>query len=135
MNSIGDRLREERIRLGLSQDEFAAVAGVQRRAQGNYERGERAPDAVYLASVAARGADIQYIVCGIRTVPDAQHQDDLKRMSDAWETLELALEKVRRTLPPSKKRKAAEALYRASKAQVSGVSQDQLTALVLELAA
>nr|WP_183003589.1 helix-turn-helix transcriptional regulator [Achromobacter sp. UMC71] len=135
MNPIGDRLREERVRLGMNQDEFAEAGGVQRRAQGNYERGERAPDADYLARIAGRGADVLYIVTGARSLSDENLAADLKRYGDAWETLELALEKVKRTMPPARKRKAAEALYRASKAQMAGVTQEQLTALVLDLAA
>ena len=48
MFPIAERLREERARLGMNQDAFAAAAGVQRRTQVNYERGERSPDCAYL---------------------------------------------------------------------------------------
>ncbi|WP_332451459.1 helix-turn-helix transcriptional regulator [Burkholderia ubonensis] len=66
MNTIGSRLREERLRLGLSQDEFAAVGGVLRRAQSNYESDERSPDAKYLTAVAELGVDVMYILLGRR---------------------------------------------------------------------
>lgn len=66
MNSFGERLREERQRLGLNQTEFAGLAGVQKQAQLKYEKGERSPDANYLAAIAAAGADVQYIVTGVR---------------------------------------------------------------------
>lgn len=69
MSQLNERLREERERLGLSQDEFAEIGGVQRRSQGNYERGERVPDAAYLAAIAGSGVDVLYIVTGIRTPP------------------------------------------------------------------
>ena len=62
--SIGVRLREERERLAMSQEKFAALGGVQKRAQINYESGERLPDAGYLAAIAADGADVMYILTG-----------------------------------------------------------------------
>lgn len=66
---IAERLREERIRLGLSQADFAEAGGAHRKSQGNYESGERSPDADYLAAIAAVGADVQYIVTGEREGP------------------------------------------------------------------
>jgi len=65
--NINDRLREERERLKLPQDRFAAVGGVQKRAQINYESGERMPDAGYLAAVASIGVDVLYVLTGERS--------------------------------------------------------------------
>lgn len=62
----GTRLREERERLAMNQAEFGAVGGVKKLAQLNYEKGERMPDAAYLAAIAAAGADVLYIVTGLR---------------------------------------------------------------------
>lgn len=64
---IGERLKEERERLGLSQTEFAARACASKNTQYNYEKGERSPDAIYLAGVAAEGVDVLYVVTGVRT--------------------------------------------------------------------
>jgi transcriptional regulator with XRE-family HTH domain len=64
--NIGQRLREERERLGLSQERFAAVGGVQKRAQINYESGERVPDAHYLEGIALLGVNLLYVVTGTR---------------------------------------------------------------------
>ncbi|WP_287031368.1 helix-turn-helix domain-containing protein [Pseudomonas sp. UBA6310] len=64
---FGERLKEERLRLGLNQSDFAAFAGVAKNSQLNYEKGERSPDAVYLAAVAEKGVDVLYVVTGIRT--------------------------------------------------------------------
>lgn len=66
---IGERIREERERLGLSQADFAALAGAHRKSQGNYESGDRYPDAAYLAAIAEAGADVGYIVTGKRDGP------------------------------------------------------------------
>ncbi|MDD4930485.1 MAG: helix-turn-helix transcriptional regulator [Gallionella sp.] len=67
--SIGIRLREERERLGFSQAGFAEIAGAHRKSQGNYELGERMPDAAYLSAIAAAGADVLYILTGQRSAP------------------------------------------------------------------
>jgi transcriptional regulator with XRE-family HTH domain len=75
---LGDRIAEERKRLGLNQDEFADVAGVKRRAQSLYENGHRSPDSDYLTRIAAAGADIVYILTGERG-PAAAGQ--------AWQTM------------------------------------------------
>lgn len=63
---IGERLKEERDRLGLSQTDFAALGGAGRKTQFNYETGERAPDGAYLAAIASVGADVLYILTGQR---------------------------------------------------------------------
>lgn len=64
---IGDRLKEERERLGFNQTDFAAQAGASKNSQYNYEKGERSPDAAYLSAVADQGVDVLYVVTGERT--------------------------------------------------------------------
>lgn len=61
-----NRLREERERLGLSQEAFSALANAAKRAQIYYEKGERRPDADYLTAIAEAGADVLYILTGRR---------------------------------------------------------------------
>lgn len=67
--TIGKRLKVEREKLGFNQTDFAAIGGVGRKSQFNYEDDERRPDAAYLAAIAAAGADIRYIVTGERDGP------------------------------------------------------------------
>lgn len=67
MNSIGERLRQERERIPLTQPELATRCGVTMRSQRNYEKGERSPDADYLAALAPHGLDVLYILTGQRT--------------------------------------------------------------------
>lgn len=74
MSHVGSRLREERLRIGLSQDEFAAVGGITRRSQSAYESDERSPDASYLLSVRALGVDIYYVLTGERVA--AEHETE-----------------------------------------------------------
>jgi transcriptional regulator with XRE-family HTH domain len=66
MSQVGSRLRDERLRIGLSQDEFASVGGVARRSQSAYEADERSPDADYLLAVREIGVDICYVLTGER---------------------------------------------------------------------
>ena len=65
--SIFNRLKEERKRLGHNQPDFGELGGVKKLAQINYEKGERKPDSAYLARIASAGADVQYIITGIRS--------------------------------------------------------------------
>lgn len=63
---LGSRLREERERLGLSQTDFGAAAGVGRKTQFNYESDERSPDGEYFAKIAALGIDVRYVITSSR---------------------------------------------------------------------
>lgn len=65
MNTLNERLKEERNRLGLNQTDFAALAGVGKTTQINYESGNRTPSADYLAAIFNHGVDIQYVVTGV----------------------------------------------------------------------
>ncbi|CUI70993.1 Uncharacterised protein [Achromobacter xylosoxidans] len=88
----------------------------------------------YLERAATAGADVLYIVTGMRAISEKDLEADLDRYGKAWETLELALEATGREMDPTRKRKAADALFRASKAQMAA-STEQLVNLVLDLAA
>lgn len=65
--TIGDRLKEERSRLGLSQTDLGAAGGVGKTTQINYEKSSGSPDAKYLSAVATLGVDILYVVTGVPT--------------------------------------------------------------------
>lgn len=69
MSELFQRLKEERARLGMSQNDFATAGGVKRRAQQHYETGERCPDGRYLESIAKIGADVSYILTGKANAP------------------------------------------------------------------
>jgi len=64
MSSIGERLKEERVRLGFSQPAFAGLAETTKKSQIDYEKDLTQPKAGYLAAVARVGADVQYIITG-----------------------------------------------------------------------
>lgn len=67
--SQGARLQEERKRMQMTQTQLAEVAGVTKQSQINYEKGERHPDSLYLAAVAAVGVDVLYVLTGQRQSP------------------------------------------------------------------
>ncbi|GFM86118.1 transcriptional regulator [Pseudomonas cichorii] len=71
----GERLREERERLGLSQEDLAQAGSVNRNTQGSYERGVRNPDTSYLAAVASLGIDAGYVVTGVRQISDISSEE------------------------------------------------------------
>lgn len=64
MVSLGERLREERERLGLSQTLFGDLAQVTKKTQMLYEGGQRSPKADYLTVIAEQGVDVQYVLTG-----------------------------------------------------------------------
>ncbi|WP_244545051.1 helix-turn-helix domain-containing protein [Collimonas sp. OK607] len=61
---FGARLKKERQRLGMNQDDFAEVGGVKKRAQISYEKDERSPDAAYLCALLEIGVDVWYVMTG-----------------------------------------------------------------------
>lgn len=81
--TTGKRLKEERERLGFNQTDFAAIGGVGRKSQFNYEDDERKADTSYLAAIAEVGADVRYIVTGKREgpAPEALSPDERELLS------------------------------------------------------
>jgi transcriptional regulator with XRE-family HTH domain len=67
--SIGNRIKEERERLGYSQDAFAAVGGVSKRSQIMYEQDKTEAGAGYFTLISTVGADVKYILTDIRSQP------------------------------------------------------------------
>ena len=64
--SIGERLREERERLEFNQTDFAALGDASLRSQIEWEKGKAFPNAKLLSAWATAGADVQYILTGVR---------------------------------------------------------------------
>lgn len=68
-NYFSQRLEEERKRLKMSQDEVATLVGVSREMWGKYERGVAAPSVAKIIDFAKVGADVSYILTGVRSQP------------------------------------------------------------------
>lgn len=62
--AIGERIAEERKRLGLSQAAFADLVGVSFSSQRRYENDSRSPDTGYLGSLRKHGIDVEYVISG-----------------------------------------------------------------------
>ena len=63
-DGVGDRLREERDRLGKNQTDFGELVGVSRGTQKAYELGSSSPDVRYLAALENCGVDVLYVLTG-----------------------------------------------------------------------
>jgi transcriptional regulator with XRE-family HTH domain len=63
---IAERLKQERERLALTQDEFSAAAGAKRRTLVDWEKGVSSPTAMQLAELQTIGVDVAYVVTGER---------------------------------------------------------------------
>lgn len=100
MDSLGIRLKEERIRLGLSQIEFVAITGLHVNAQRQYESGARLPKADYLEAITRHGVDIRYVLfnerglddCGVLTEKECLAINAYRRLDESCQ------ESVRRLL-------------------------------------
>lgn len=63
---IGERLKEERERLHMTQPAFAAAAGAAKRTLIEWEKGSTSPSAVQLSALSTIGVDVLYILTGQR---------------------------------------------------------------------
>lgn len=87
---VGERLREERERLGKNQTDFGVSAGVSRGTQKAYELESSSPDVRYLAGLQELGVDVHYVLTGSRADADLNNLSEvesavlgnLRRMSE-----------------------------------------------------
>lgn len=65
-------MKQERKHAGMSQSDLVEIAAIEgakgttRQSQSLYEKGERMPDAAYLAAIAKAGIDVKYVITGDR---------------------------------------------------------------------
>lgn len=98
--AVGLRLKEERVRLGFSQTDFAALAGAKKGTQISWEKDASSPTAQALVAFAEAGADVLYILTGQRTSNSTQ---------TSRQSIEQDLAEVRRDLlDPARNRLAGE---------------------------
>lgn len=72
---FGERIRKDRKKKGYTQAELADTCGISLKSQGAYERGEVAPDMVYLYKLEKLGFDIDVIL--------GREKDDLSVKEDS----------------------------------------------------
>lgn len=76
MSTIGIRLRQERVRVGLTQRQLGLLGGVAANTQGFYEKDKRSPRADYLSKILAAGVDVVYILTGTPVPPSGYPSGD-----------------------------------------------------------
>ncbi|CAG2095927.1 helix-turn-helix transcriptional regulator [Xanthomonas euroxanthea] len=81
--TVGKRLKEERKRLGLTQDEMAVQLGLTRYAQLNFEKDINLPGGAYLLAALDRGVDVMYVLSGHRAQLDPADRLLLSAFKDA----------------------------------------------------
>lgn len=80
---FGERLKEERHRLGLSQHQLAELAGIKRLAQVQYENGKYTPRYPYFGVIDAAGMDLHYLFYGVRDTPQTLPQAEMRSI-ERW---------------------------------------------------
>lgn len=95
MSIFGERLAEERKRLGFNQEVMAAHGGVKKQAQSLYESGKRKPDSEYLEAISKIGVDITYVITGVSSQPALPPElaADEQMLVDAYRSLPMAQRK------------------------------------------
>lgn len=82
--TMAQRLRVERIKLGLTQGQCANLGGVSRRSQAGYEGGSRPFDGPYLGALARAGVDVTYVITGERGSFDWTVHDRVLKAIEEW---------------------------------------------------
>jgi transcriptional regulator with XRE-family HTH domain len=85
--TIENRLKEERERLGFTQPDFAELAGTTKKTVIDYEKGKTSPKASFLETIARVGADVSYIITGVKSVI-AERQADYAVTPDKADLLD-----------------------------------------------
>ncbi|AKJ27274.1 helix-turn-helix domain-containing protein [Caldimonas brevitalea] len=76
---IGQRLLEERVRLGLTQQALADTIGAPRVSFVKYEAGQSSPAAETLVALEGAGVDVRYVLTGLRQAPSGVDRDRFRR--------------------------------------------------------
>lgn len=113
--TLGDRLREERERLGLTQPALGEAAGTTKQTVFSWESGKSAPGGFQLSALANAGVDVLYVLT-------AQRAGGVKP-APALSPEEATLLEYFRSASPSVRRAAMGALLGA--ASVGGMTQTQ----------
>lgn len=74
---LGERLKEERERLGFTIPQFAELAGAKKNTVIDWQNGMSSPPAIKLAALAGIGVDVLYVITGRREGSNASTSTDL----------------------------------------------------------
>ena len=85
---LGDRLRAERKRLGLSQADAALLGGVRREMWSAYETNTSLPNAEVLLHLVGTGWDLSYLLGGSRILSESNLADHEHALLDGYRSLD-----------------------------------------------
>lgn len=132
--TTGERLREERKRLGVTQADFAKAGGIGVSSLKLYEGDDGEPGAIFLGKIANIGADIQYVVTGVRSATTLAADEQV--LLDGYRALDPATRRrmlafmLTESGPVAVQKKIKEAVSVADKyrgAKIGGVSEGDFT--------
>jgi len=93
-SGFGERLKEERKRLKLSQTQLGEIGGVAKLAQLQYESEATSPTIRYMTAIAEAGVDVNYLLFGMRFEAESLTTAQLDKIEDrAFEWVEAVAEK------------------------------------------
>lgn len=101
--AFGQRLREERKRLGIAMDDLSQAGSVSRASQSNYETGRNRPDSDYLCAVAEAGLDVVYLLTGRRSKSQALQDFDWEAHNEILAVIDERIDKEGLDIPFAKK--------------------------------
>lgn len=135
-DGLPDRLRQERERLGLSQEKFAQLVGVSRVTENYYEQGSREPPIAYLSAAGRVGCDLRFLLFGESS--DATYLDLMDwRLHDlVWDWVDrVAVDSKGNPYPAKLRKKFFRLAYQACRAgRYEAPSEIDLTVLLAEAA-
>lgn len=135
---FGKRLREERARLGLSQQAFAELGGVKRVSQLLYEQGDRVPDVLYLDNLKKHGVDVPYLLFGQRSIGATGNRQLVfspQLLTDIYDVVEeFARDEYGEPLPAKEKRRLFEFLCAALSGSTESHDTEELRTRLASLA-
>lgn len=67
MSTMGERVKQERERLGLTIPQFAEMAGAKKNTVIDWQKDVSSPPAAKLAALATIGVDVQFVITGVRS--------------------------------------------------------------------
>lgn len=94
--SLGQRLKEERERLGLTVVAFAEAAGAKKNTVIDWQKDVSSPPAVKLSALADIGVDVLYVLTGVSSQPALPPElaADEQMLIDAYRSMPMAQRKA-----------------------------------------
>lgn len=90
---FGQRLKEERKRVGFTQPQLGEVVSLTKRTVIDWEKDKSSPTAIQLAAMAKNGFDVSYLITGIRTQP-VELPSDEALLLDSYRALDAEQKKM-----------------------------------------